>query len=215
VGSIVSVQWEYKFDVGFHNGDATPVVEYRQRLSSTTNTLSTCLHSSSPIPAKKVVFPRVNRRAWTSGALKLEEKTLFTLYRVVRALIYEDFLFSSTFRVLQYGERYPYHNPRIQHLEPTDSRSQVHFCHWIISFTTFCFLDVAILIYCGVSITKNCNLGDHDLVHGIIKINFQRLFFVNVCVIIGDQLLGTYVYWQRLTGNNNVVLFGNTKCQSS
>jgi len=74
---------------------------------------------------------------------------------------------------------------------------------------------VAILIYCGVSITKNCNLGDHDLVHGIIKINFQRLFFVNVCVIIGDQLFGTYVYWQRLTGNNNVVLFGNTKCQSS
>jgi len=43
------------------------------------------------------------------------------------------------------------------------------------------------------------------LVHGIIKINYQSLFFVNVCVIIGDQLLGTYICWQRLTGNTNVV----------
>jgi len=46
---------------------------------------------------------------------------------------------------------------------------------------------------------------NNDLVHGIIKITYERLFFVNVCVIVGDQLLGTYICWQRLTGNNNVV----------
>ena len=131
--------YQYAFDIGFRNGGATPAVEYRQRLSSTTNTLSTCLHSCSPIPEKRRVSESKSL-CWTSGALKLEEKTLFTLYCEVRALIYEDCLSSSTFRAREFGERYPYYNQRTQHLEPTESGSRVHFCHWIISSITFCFL---------------------------------------------------------------------------
>jgi hypothetical protein len=68
------------------------------------------------------------------------------------------------------------------------------------------FSEVAIFIYCGVSITENSNLWDHDHVHGIIKIDYKRLLFVNMCLIIGDQLLGTHICWQHLTGNTNVVI---------
>jgi len=47
----------------------------------------------------------------------------------------------------------------------------------------------------GINNTINSHLLDRDNTHGIVEINYRRLFSVNVwCDVIDDQLIGPYIF---------------------
>ena len=49
---------------------------------------------------------------------------------------------------------------------------------------------------------RKSHLWDRDNPHGTVASNDQHLFAVNVwCGVIGDQLIGPYIFPQRLTGD--------------
>jgi len=53
-----------------------------------------------------------------------------------------------------------------------------------------------------VNNTRNSHLWDHDNPHGTVESNYQHRFPVNVwCGVIGDQLIGPYIFLQHLTGD--------------
>jgi hypothetical protein len=63
------------------------------------------------------------------------------------------------------------------------------------------FTDEAHFTRNGVNNTRNSHLRGRDNPHGIIESNYQHRLSVNVwCGVIGDQLIGLYIFPQRLTG---------------
>jgi len=53
----------------------------------------------------------------------------------------------------------------------------------------------------GVNNTKNSHLWDRENPHGTVESNYQHRFSVNVwCGVIGDQLIGPYIFPHLLTG---------------
>jgi len=64
------------------------------------------------------------------------------------------------------------------------------------------FTDEAHSTHDGVNNTRNSHLWDRDNPHGTVTSNYQHLFAVKVwCGVIGDQLIGPYIFPQHLTGN--------------
>jgi hypothetical protein len=54
----------------------------------------------------------------------------------------------------------------------------------------------------GVNNTRNSRLWDRDNPLGTVGSNHQRQFSVNMsCGVIGDQLIGPYIFPRRLTGD--------------
>jgi len=63
--------------------------------------------------------------------------------------------------------------------------------------------------------TRNSHLWDRDNPHGTVESNYQHLFDLNVwCGVIGDKLIGSYVFPQRLTGDIYANIF-QKNCQHS
>ena len=101
---------------------------------------------------------------------------------------------------------YPYHIQRVQHLEPADMCSRLDLCRWINSnprvIRNVLFTDEAHFTRDGVNNTRNSHLWGRDNPHGTIESNYQHRFSVNVwCGVIGDQLIGLYIFPQRLAGD--------------
>jgi len=67
----------------------------------------------------------------------------------------------------------------------------------------------------GVNNTRNSHLWDRDNPHGNVESNYQHRFTVNLwCGVIGDQLIGQYIFPQRLTSD----IYANVRkmnCQHS
>ena len=64
------------------------------------------------------------------------------------------------------------------------------------------FTDEAHFTRDGVNNTRNSRLLDHDNLHRTVESNYQYSFSVNVwCGVTGDQLIGPYIFPQRLTGD--------------
>jgi len=54
----------------------------------------------------------------------------------------------------------------------------------------------------GVNNTRNSHLWDRDNRHGTVESNYQHRFSVSVwCGVIGDQMIGPYIFPQRVTGD--------------
>jgi len=54
----------------------------------------------------------------------------------------------------------------------------------------------------GVNTTRNAHLWDRDNPHGTVGCSYQHRFSLNVwCGVISDQLIGPYIFLQRLTGD--------------
>ena len=109
-------------------------------------------------------------------------------------------------RMLHTEGMYPYHIQRFQHLEPADMRSRLELCRWINSnprmIRNILFTDEAHFTRDGVKNTRNSHLWDRDNPYGTVESNCLRRFFVNVwCGVIGDQLIGPYIFPQRLTSD--------------
>ena len=64
------------------------------------------------------------------------------------------------------------------------------------------FTDEAHFTSDGINNTRNSRLLDHDNLHGIVESNYKHSFSVNVrCGVIRNQLIGPYIFSQRLTGD--------------
>ena len=63
-------------------------------------------------------------------------------------------------------------------------------------------------IYDEVNNTTKYHLWDRDNPHGTVESKYQHLFDVNVwCGVTGDQLIGPYIFSQRVTGDINANFF--------
>ena len=101
---------------------------------------------------------------------------------------------------------YLYHINNIQHLEPADKCSQLELCHWINSnphmICNILFTNEAHFTCNGVNNTRNSHLWDRDNPCGTVESNYQHLFAINMwCGVIGDQIIGPYIFLQHLTGD--------------
>jgi len=57
-------------------------------------------------------------------------------------------------------------------------------------------------IYDSDTALQETHLWDHDNLHGTVESNYQHHFSVKVwCSVIGDQLIGLYIFMQCLTGD--------------
>jgi len=111
--------------------------------------------------------------------------TLLTWYSEVHALVQEEFLPASVFRAWESGERCS-QKECIRTTSKAFSILNLRTCvaGWI----------------CAVG-TRNSHLWGRDNPHGTIESNYQHRFSVNVwCGVIGDQIIGPYIFPQRLTG---------------
>jgi hypothetical protein len=63
------------------------------------------------------------------------------------------------------------------------------------------FTDEAHFTHDGVNNTRNSHLWGRDNPHRTVESKYQNRFSVNVwCCVIGDQLIGPYIFPQHLTG---------------
>jgi hypothetical protein len=81
-------------------------------------------------------------------------------------------------------------------------------CRWINSnsytIRNILFTDQAHFTRDGVNNTRNSHLWVRENPHGAVESNCQHRFSINVwCGVTGDQLIGPYIFPQRLTGGIN------------
>ena len=84
--------------------------------------------------------------------------------------------------------------------------SRLELCLWINSnshvFRNILSTDEAHFTYDGVNNTRKSHLWDCDNPHETVKSNYQHRFSVNVWHgVIGNQLTGSYIFSQHLTGD--------------
>jgi len=101
---------------------------------------------------------------------------------------------------------YPYHDKRLQHLEPGDHAQRMDFCHWIKArpelISVILFSDEVSFTRDGVNNLRNVNTYSHINPHETSVTNFQRRISVNVwCGVLGNKLIGPFVFDNNLTGN--------------
>ena len=109
---------------------------------------------------------------------------------------------------------YPYHDQRAQHLEPVDHAQRMDLCHCIKAHTellsVILFSDETSFSRDGVNNLRNVHTWPHDNPHETSVTNFQRRFSVNVwCGVIGNKLIGPFVFDNNLTGNVYEVFLRN------
>jgi len=109
---------------------------------------------------------------------------------------------------------YPYHDLRVQHLEPSDHTQRMDLCHWIKVhpelLSVVLFSDEASFTQDGVNNSRNMHTWSHDNPHKTSVTNFQRRLTVNVwCGVLGNKLIETFVFDNNLTGNVNEVYLRN------
>jgi hypothetical protein len=159
---------------------------------------------------EKGSFPSVNRHAERQVQRNVEDdeqidmvqQTRTSTRRISARLCIPCMRF---WRMLFTDGMYPYHIQRVQHLEPADICSRLDLCRWINSnphvIRYVLFTDEALFMRDGVNSTRNSYLWGHDNPHGTIESNYQHRSSVNVwCGFIGDQLIGPFIFPQRLTG---------------
>jgi hypothetical protein len=108
-------------------------------------------------------------------------------------------------RTLHTEEMYLYHIKHVHHLDPADMCSWLDLCHWINSnprvIRNVLFTNKVHFTHDGVNNTRNSHLWGRDNPHGTVKSKYLHCFSINVwCGLIGDQLIGPYIFPQHLAG---------------
>ena len=90
----------------------------------------------------------------------------------------------QVWRTLHEEDLYPYHDQRVQHLEPGDNAQRMDLCHWIKAHPEMLifilFSDELSFTRDGVNYLRNVHTSSHDNPHETSVSNFQRRFTVNV-----------------------------------
>jgi len=120
----------------------------------------------------------------------------------------------QVWRTLHEEDLYPYHDQRVQHLEPGNHAQRMDLCHWIKAhpelLSVILFSDEASFTRDGVNNLRNVHTWSHDNPHETSVSNFQRRFTVNVwCGVLGNKLIGPFVFDNNLTGNAYEIFLRN------
>jgi len=112
----------------------------------------------------------------------------------------------QVWRTLHEEDLYPYHDQRVQHLEPGDHAQRLDLCHWTTAhpelLSVILFTDEASFTRDDINNTRNVHTWSHENPHETRVTNFQRKFSVNVwCGLLGNRLIGPFVFDSNLTGN--------------
>jgi len=101
---------------------------------------------------------------------------------------------------------YPYHDQRVQHLEPGDHAQLMDLSHRIKAhpelLSVILFSNDASFTRDGVNNLRNVHTWSHNNPHETSVTDFQKRFSVNVwCGVLGNRLIGPFVIHNNLTGN--------------
>ena len=97
-------------------------------------------------------------------------------------------------RTLHEGDLYPYHDQRVQHLQPGDHAQRFDLCHWITAhpelLSVILFADEASFTRDGINNSRNVHTWSHGNPRETRVTIFQRRFSVNVwCGVLGNRLI--------------------------
>jgi len=95
---------------------------------------------------------------------------------------------------------------RVQHLEPGDHAQRMDLCRWITAhpklLSVILFTDEVSFTRDSINNSRNVHTWSHENPHEARVTNFQRRFSVNVwCGVLGNRLIGPFVFHNNLTGN--------------
>jgi len=107
----------------------------------------------------------------------------------------------QVWRTLYEEDLYPYHDQRVQYLEPGYHAQHMDLCHWIKAhpelLSVILFSDEASFTRDGVNNLRNVHTWSHNNPHETSVTNFQKRFSVNVwCGVLGNRLIGPFVSQQ-------------------
>ena len=98
---------------------------------------------------------------------------------------------------------YPYHDQRVQHLEPGEHAQRMDLCHWVKAHPEM----LSVILFTdgtrdGINNLRNVHTWSHRNPHVTCVTHFQRRISVNVwCGVLGNRLIGPFVFDNNLTGN--------------
>ena len=112
----------------------------------------------------------------------------------------------NVWRTLHEENFYPYHDQRVQHLEPGDHAQRMDLCHWVNAhpelLNVILFTDEGSFTRDGINNLRNVHTWAHCNPHATCVTHFQRRFSLNVwCGMLGNRLIGPFVFDNNLTGN--------------
>jgi len=119
----------------------------------------------------------------------------------------------QVWRTLHEENLHPYHDHRV-HLEPRDPAQRMDLCHWITAhsqlLSVILFTDEASFTRDGINNSRNEHMWSHDNPHETSVTKFQRRFSVIVwCGLLGNKLIGSFVFDNNLKGNTYEVFLRN------
>ena len=117
-------------------------------------------------------------------------------------------------RTLHKEDLYPYHDQRVQHLEPGDNAQHMDLCYWIKAHpelvSDILSTDEASFTWDGVNNSRNVHMWPLDNPHETSVTNFQRRFSENVWSgVFRNRLFGTSVFDTNLKGNTDEAFLRN------
>jgi len=120
----------------------------------------------------------------------------------------------QVWRTLHEEDLYPYHDQRVQHLEPGDHARRMDLCYWIKVhpelLSVILFSDEESFTRDDVNNLRNVHTWSHDNPLETSVSNFQRRFTVNVwCGVLGIKLIGPFVFDNNFTGKVYEVFLRN------
>jgi len=165
------------FVYGFCDGNARAAVEEYQRRFPNRRILSrsvfTRIHQSLrdtrslpsvSVQSEREVVQTINTQ---ENILQMVQRSprLFTRRMASRISVSR----MQVWRTLHEGDLYPYHDQRVQHLEPGDNAQRMDLCHWIKAhpelLSVILFSDEASFTQDGVNNVRNVRTWSHDNPH--------------------------------------------------
>jgi len=112
----------------------------------------------------------------------------------------------QVWRTLHAEDLYPYHDQMVQHLEPGDHAQRFDLCQWITAhpelLNVILFTDEASFTQDDINNSRNVHTWSDENPHETRVTHFQRRFSVNLwCGVLGNRLIGPFVFDNNLTGN--------------
>ena len=120
----------------------------------------------------------------------------------------------QVWRTLHEENLHPYHDHRVQHLEPGDPAQCRDLCRWIAAhpqlLSVILFTNEVPFTQDSINNSQNMHMWSHDNPHKTSVTKFQRIFSVNAwCDLFGNKLIGPFVFDNNLMRNTYEVYLRN------
>jgi len=120
----------------------------------------------------------------------------------------------QVWRTLHEEDLHPYHDHKVQHMEPGDPARLMDFCQWITAhpqlLRVILFADESSYTRDFINNSRNLHTWPHANSHEKSATKFQRRFSMNVlCGVLGNKLSGPFVLDNNLTGNTYEVFLSD------